>query len=428
MPLTEAEIKAFAPEKKTNYTDGAGLYLVVDPKVANGGKYFVGRSRYPAGRAGKQIEIRIGTFGRHAEQLTLKQARDEWQAIKTWSKETGRDPRDRKKDAQLLLDQEQSVPSLAEYAEVYLQSISGRVKPTTVKDYRNILENTVLPALGGHSRIADFTFSKSRLRVVGVAEDVAKRGAASYAQRVLMVMRQMFELAISDALIQGDNPAIRSPRLPKPRVKHHPHLGIDELRDFLADLNERESSLAMVTSCAIRWTLMTLLRVSASCSLKWDHIDWEKKIWVIPGSTTGVKRTLKYSDIDHVVPLTPQMETMLNRLREINGNRSHAFYSVRSRHKPFMNPFSLNPAVKSMGYQGRLDVHGMRRTAGTALCAKGWDWQVVSRQLGHLKPEDCGLEAKLRAAYDANDPIDMDERRQVLTDWNELLVELGMVI
>ena len=81
MALTEAEIKAFAPEKKTNYTDGAGLYLVVDPKVANGGKYFVGRSRYPAGRAGKQIEIRIGTFGRNAEQLTLKQARDEWQAI-----------------------------------------------------------------------------------------------------------------------------------------------------------------------------------------------------------------------------------------------------------------------------------------------------------------------------------------------------------
>ena len=50
MPLTEAEIKAFAPEKKTNYTDGAGLYLVVDPKVANGEKYFVGRSRYKAGR------------------------------------------------------------------------------------------------------------------------------------------------------------------------------------------------------------------------------------------------------------------------------------------------------------------------------------------------------------------------------------------
>ena len=48
--------------------------------------------------------------------------------------------------------------------------------------------------------------------------------------------------------------------------------------------------------------------------------------------------------------------------------------------------------------------------------------------MGHLKPQDIGLEAKLRKAYDANDPIDMDERRQVLMDWNELLVELGMVI
>ena len=81
-----------------------------------------------------------------------------------------------------------------------------------------------------------------------------------------------------------------------------------------------------------------------------------------------------------------------------------------------------------MGYQGRLDVHGMRRTADTALMSRGWEWGPVSRQMGHLKPQDVGLEAKLRKAYDANDPIDMDERRQVLMDWNELLVELGMVI
>ena len=36
-------------------------------------------------------------------------------------------------------------------------------------------------------------------------------GSESHAHRVLMVMRQMFKLAISDALIDGENPAISSP-------------------------------------------------------------------------------------------------------------------------------------------------------------------------------------------------------------------------
>ena len=128
-----------------------------------------------------------------------------------------------------------------------------------------------------------------------------------------------------------------------------------------------------------------------------------RRSWVIPGTQTGVKRTWRYEDIDHVVPLTPQMEMMLNRLREINGHKS-ALFRPRNKH-PHLNPYSLNKALTDLGYKGRLDVHGMRRTTGTALCAMGQVGRLY-RVARHLKPEDCGLEAKLRAAYDANDPIE----------------------
>lgn len=312
---------------------------------------------------------------------------------------------------------------------MYLQvQAERRLKTETIKDYRNILQNIVLPELGGHTRISDYSFIQSRRRVLEVAEAVERRGSESHAQRVLMVMRQMFRLAISDALIDGENPAISSPRLQKPKAQHHPHLTREELKTFLSDLQNAEGQISMVTVCGIKWTLLNLLRVSASVSLRWDQVDHANKLWVIPGSQTGVKRTWRYEDIDHVVPLTPQMEMMLNRLQEINGLRDNAFYFVRGTKHPYLNPYSLNKTLTDLGYKGRLDVHGIRRTAGTALCASGWDWQIVSRQLGHLKPEDCGLEAKLRAAYNANDPLDMNERRQLLTEWNELLVELGMVI
>ena len=430
MPLTDAQIKSATTDKKTLLADGSGLYLEVRrTKKGQCGKYFIGRTRYPATAQGSKVDVHIGTYGRGAGELTLKQAREEWQEIKKWGKETGRDPRDKKRDEQLKLQEQVAVPTLAEYVEIYLQVLAEkRLKPETIKDYRNILQNIVLPELGGHTRISDYSFMESRGRVVEVANGVARRGSASHAQRVLMVMRQLFKLAISDALIDGENPAISSPRLQKPKVQHHPHLTADELRIFLNDLQAVEGQISIVTTSAIKWTLMNLLRVSASVSLRWDQVDRDNRLWVIPGSQTGVKRTWRYVDIDHVVPLTPQMEMMLSRMQEINGLRDHAFYSVRGSKFPHINPFSLNKALTDLGYKGRLDVHGLRRTAGTALCGAGWDWQIVSRQLGHLKPEDCGLEAKLRAAYNANDPLDMEERRRLLTEWNELLVELGLTI
>ena len=243
-------------------------------------------------------------------ELSLKQAREEWQELKLWGKETGRDLRDKKRDELLKLKVQVAVPTLAEYAETYLQvQAERRLKTETIKDYRNILQNIVLPELEGHTRISDYSFIQSRRRVLGVAEAVERRGSESHAQRVLMVMRQMFRLAISDALIDGENPAISSPRLQKPKAQHHPHLTREELKTFLSDLQNAEGQISMVTVCGIKWTLLNLLRVSASVSLRWDQVDYANKLWVIPGSQTGVKRTWRHEDIDHVVPLTPQADS-----------------------------------------------------------------------------------------------------------------------
>ena len=225
MPLTDSQIKSATTEKKTLLADGGGLYLEVRrTQKGQCGKYFIGRTRFPATAKGSKVDVHIGTYGKGSGELSLKQARQEWQEIKRWGKETGRDPRDKKRDELLKLHEEIAVPTLEEYAETYLEVLAEkRLKPETIKDYRNILRNIVIPDLGGHTRISDYSFMQSRRRVLGVAEAVERRGSESHAHRVLMVMRQMFKLAISDALIDGENPAISSPRLQKPKVKHPLH-------------------------------------------------------------------------------------------------------------------------------------------------------------------------------------------------------------
>ena len=82
-----------------------------------------------------------------------------------------------------------------------------------------------------------------------------------------MGMQQMFRQAISDALIHGENPAVSSSRLQKTKAKHHPHLSREELRTFLSELQSVEGQILMVTVCGIKWTLLNLMRVSASVSL-----------------------------------------------------------------------------------------------------------------------------------------------------------------
>ena len=50
----------------------------------------------------KQISVRIGVYGTGYKQLSLSDARDEWQRLRTWSKEEGRDPRDLQKEEKRL--------------------------------------------------------------------------------------------------------------------------------------------------------------------------------------------------------------------------------------------------------------------------------------------------------------------------------------
>ena len=74
------------------------MYIQVYPESKGGGKSFFGRMRVPPGTQGKQIDVRIGPYGKGAGKWTLKQARDEWDRIRTWSREHGWDPRELEKE------------------------------------------------------------------------------------------------------------------------------------------------------------------------------------------------------------------------------------------------------------------------------------------------------------------------------------------
>ena len=78
MPLSDSQVRALkAGERRQSKSVGDSLILVIESSVKGGGKSFEGRMRFPPGRQGKQVPVRIGPYGKGPGKWTLKEAREE---------------------------------------------------------------------------------------------------------------------------------------------------------------------------------------------------------------------------------------------------------------------------------------------------------------------------------------------------------------
>ena len=77
MPLSNSELKGLkADTKRKDVSARDSLLVVVESVGEGGGKSFIGRTRFTPERSGKQVEVRIGPYGRGAGKWTLKAARE----------------------------------------------------------------------------------------------------------------------------------------------------------------------------------------------------------------------------------------------------------------------------------------------------------------------------------------------------------------
>ena len=78
MPFSDSQVKAEqAGPRRRNVSVGDSFFLVIESVSRGGGKSIEGRMRFHPGRQGKQVPVRIGTYGKGAVKWSLKEARDE---------------------------------------------------------------------------------------------------------------------------------------------------------------------------------------------------------------------------------------------------------------------------------------------------------------------------------------------------------------
>ena len=145
MPLSDKEIRDLRPtSKRQRVSCGDSLLVVVESVGRGGGKSFVGTTRFPPGRSGKQVDVRIGVYGKGAGKWTLMAAREEWERIRDWSRETGRHPKEAKAG-----DDQGPSKTLQDAIDGFLDS-KRSLKEFTLTNYRRQLQNQVtdiIPAM-----------------------------------------------------------------------------------------------------------------------------------------------------------------------------------------------------------------------------------------------------------------------------------------
>lgn len=405
-------------DKRQQFGCGDGLNIIIEPVHKGGGKSFEGRYRMKVNGATKQIPVRIGVWGTKPGQYSLRQALTEWNEIKHWAKKEKQDPRLFGKD-----EPETSPLTLRDAIDAFLRSKS-HLKEHTLKNYELQLRNQVLAAIDGTTSLVNMEWDNGgRQKVMNMKKQIEERGSYDQANRVQKVLSQCFDYAIDEGWMnRGQNPAVKQSKEQLPQQeRHHPTIPWADVHELLERINLNKYSSHTLVVLSVKFMLMTFLRAGALVRLEWDWVDLREKLIVMPGNTPGLKRSFKKQHLPHHVPITPEMELVLNAAKKLGFSKKYVFGAYRHGNYPHLNPEAPNQFLSNLGYKNVLTAHGWRSVPLTVGQERlKVSHEIIQRQMGHL------IGDKVRKAYD--NALMLEERREFLERWSQLLVEEGLKV
>jgi integrase len=337
--------------------------------------------------------VRRWTIGRYPA-LSLADAREKAEAARREIAHGG-DPAGEKR-------LRRQAPTVADLADNYL-TLHAKVHKRTWGEDARILKADILPQWG-HRPAA----SIDRREVFALLDRIVERGAPIQANRVLSVLRKMYNWAITRDLVE-QTPCLLVKAPSRERTRDRVLTATEIVKVWQACERTRTQASAI-----LRLQVLTAQRVGEVRLMRWEEIDgcW----WTVPASVSKNK-------LAHRVPLSPQALAILQHLKPWSGRMSWVFPSPLDPRKPLRRVQAVFARVRVLsGVQFRL--HDLRRTAASHMTSMGTSRLVVAKILNHV-------ERGATAVYDRHS-YDL-EKQQALTRWGAkveamLAGELGTVI
>jgi integrase len=390
-PLTNTQVKqAKTKDKEYNLTDGDGLMLRIKP---NGTKLWLFNFYRPFTK--KRVSISFGSY----PDVSLAQARTKRISARELLAQDI-DPQVNR-DTQEIEQKKRLANTLSSVAKDWYTIKASKVTPATGQRIWNSIENHLLPDLG-QVPISELTAPAT----IDILKPISKKGSLELVRRLCQRLNEIMNYAVNVGLINA-NPLVGiKAAFDMPTSKHMPTLKPEELPELMKALSY--ASIKIVTRCLIEWQLHTMTRPSESAMAKWEEIDFENKLWVIPAEKMKMKR-------EHKVPLTDQTLYLLERLKPISGQRDYIF-PANNNPKKHTNTETANMALKRMGFKGRLVSHGLRALASSTLNEQGFDSDIIESALAHVDKND------VRRAY--NHAEYLERRRAMMNWWSNFIQEV----
>ncbi|HEF0062308.1 TPA: integrase arm-type DNA-binding domain-containing protein [Citrobacter pasteurii] len=400
MALTDTKVRSAKPqEKEYTLVDGDGMFLLIHP---NGSKYWRFRFRF----GGKQHLMAFGVYP-ETSLAGARQKREEARKLVA----AGIDPREHKRAVKE--EQTKEVITFESVArdwhasnQKWSESHSGRVLKS--------LEDNLFDAIGKRN-ITELKTRDLLIPIKAVEMSGRLEVAARLQQRTTAIMR----FAVQSGLIDYNPAQEIAGAVATAKRQHRAALELNRIPELLHRLDSYTGR--PLTRLAVELTLLVFIRSSELRFARWSEVDFDTAMWTIPGEREplkGVKHSHRGSKMrtPHLVPLSRQALTILEKIKSMSGNRELIFVGDHDPRKP-MSENTVNKALRVMGYDTKVEVcgHGFRTMACSSLIESGlWSKDAVERQMSHQERNS------VRAAY-IHKAEHLGERRLMVQWWADYL-------
>ncbi len=389
--VKDAQIKAFkipSDKKRVLLNDEASKNLFLNVTQTSKAFLFI----YEKDK--KQKSITLG----HYPSLSLSGARRKADELREQIA-NGLDPQLEKQENELSFNQ---------VASLWLNTQEKRGLATFKKSIKARVENHLLPRLA-QRKIKELRRNEL-VELIKNLELKDKRGDGYETKsKTFGILKNILKFVSIEGLIDDYTSPLADLEFSdffkdKHEVKHHRFItDATELKSFLTAINSYKNELI---KSALKFGVYTALRSANVRNLRWEWLDFSKKLITIPANEMKMKR-------EFILPMSSGVEAILKSMDK-------TCELVFSHNEKPMSDNTLNKAIKILGFGKAQDFHGLRGLFSTTLnelsTTHKLSAEIIELCLAHEQKD------AVRSAY--NHALRLDEKRELMQFWADYIDSL----
>ena len=393
--FTKTSLKTLASAGVSGRWSDAEVKELYFDTTVGGGQFFRLIKKY----RGKKLTIKLGDFQTMTVEQARNEARDKLNLIRN-----GINPNEQKKADS---DNANNTVTYLGLFEAYRKNFEQMIR---AGERRQLSLNQTIAIFSNHTNPV---FLKRDVRFIasddakGILATLKLSKSTSIFNKCLTQIKAVFNYAKTEGLISNHHFAEQKKFADNERERV---LSQSEEVRLLEALDVEDQIYKDIVLIA----LMTGQRKHCILSLKWQEIDPQQKIWMIPAGKAKSKKSL-------TVPLIPEaMEILTRRSNEAEADELYVFPNKRSKlghvtektgEGSFWRRTTRRAGLYSDDKQQRLTFHDLRRSTATRMARAGIEMALIQKTLGH---SSIAITQKIYAHHDVS-----QVRKSLEDTWNK---------